>query len=106
MTRAKIENELRDAVAVAQIDKEDAAVVAAIGAVHRTGRPILVGTGSIRESDHLSRRLIAEGRVTGGGRKSFFSAVEMKDDLGNPVANAIATMRWRGNGGGPMGDPE
>ena len=37
------------------------AVVAAIGAVHRTGRPILVGTGSIRESDHLSRRLIAEG---------------------------------------------
>ncbi len=45
-------------------------------------------------------------RVTGGGRKSFFSAVELKDDLGNPVANAIATMRWRGNGGDPMGDPE
>lgn len=51
-------------------------------------------------------RLIAEGRVTGGGRKSFFSAVELKDDLGNPVANAVATMRWRGNGGDPMGDPE
>ncbi|MBR9984529.1 MAG: prepilin peptidase [Desulfosarcina sp.] len=37
------------------------AVIADIGAVHRTGRPILIGTGSIRESEHLSRRLIAEG---------------------------------------------
>jgi preprotein translocase subunit SecA len=37
------------------------AVIAEICAVHRTGRPILIGTGSIRESEHLSRRLIAEG---------------------------------------------
>ena len=37
------------------------AVVADIGDVHRSGRPILIGTGSIRESEHLSRHLIAEG---------------------------------------------
>ncbi|WP_372683155.1 prepilin peptidase [Desulfosarcina sp.] len=37
------------------------AVIAEIGDVHRTGRPILIGTGSIRESEHLSRRLIAAG---------------------------------------------
>jgi preprotein translocase subunit SecA len=32
-----------------------------ICAVHRTGRPILVGTGSIQESEHLSRMLTAGG---------------------------------------------
>jgi uncharacterized protein (TIGR00369 family) len=50
-------------------------------------------------------RLIAEGRVTGGGRKSFFAAVELTDETGVAVASAIATMRWRGNGGDPRGDP-
>jgi preprotein translocase subunit SecA len=33
------------------------AVVAEIDAVHRTGRPILVGTGGIRESEYLSDQL-------------------------------------------------
>jgi preprotein translocase subunit SecA len=42
-------------------DEKWQAVVADISDVHRTGRPILIGTGSIRESEHLSRRLIAEG---------------------------------------------
>lgn len=50
-------------------------------------------------------RLIAEARVTGGGRKSFFSAVELMDELGNPVASGLFTMRWRANGGDPKGDP-
>ncbi|MGM0584211.1 MAG: PaaI family thioesterase [Pseudomonadota bacterium] len=51
------------------------------------------------------RKLIAEGRVTGGGRKSFFAEGELRDDRGNLVATASASMRWRGNGGDPMGDP-
>lgn len=37
------------------------AVIADICTVHRTGRPILIGTGSIQESEHLSRRLNSEG---------------------------------------------
>ena len=37
------------------------AVTAEIGAVHRTGRPILVGTGGIRESEYLSGLLAANG---------------------------------------------
>ena len=37
------------------------AVIAEIGAVHRTGRPILVGTGGIRESEYLSGLLAANG---------------------------------------------
>lgn len=51
------------------------------------------------------RKLIAESRVTGGGRKSFFTCVDLSDELGNPVAQGVFTMRWRGNGGDPMGDP-
>jgi uncharacterized protein (TIGR00369 family) len=51
------------------------------------------------------RRLIAEARVTGGGRKSYFAGIDLTDELGNPVANAVATMRWRANGGDPFGDP-
>ena len=37
------------------------AVIAEIGGVHRTGRPILVGTGGIRESEYLSGLLAANG---------------------------------------------
>ena len=37
------------------------AVVAEIGAVHRTGRPILVGTSGIRECEHLSGLLTDSG---------------------------------------------
>lgn len=41
------------------------------------------------------RRLIAEGRVTGGGRKTFFSKGELRDELGNLVCTASATMAVR-----------
>ena len=37
------------------------AVAADVAAVHRTGRPILVGTSGIRECEHLSRMLSAGG---------------------------------------------
>lgn len=50
-------------------------------------------------------KMIAEARVTGGGRKSFFSTVDLRDELGNPLAQGVFTMRWRGNGGDPYGDP-
>lgn len=51
------------------------------------------------------RRLIAEGRQTGGGRKSFFVSGELRDELGTLVATASSTMRWRGEGGDLRGDP-
>ncbi len=51
------------------------------------------------------RKMIAEGRVTGGGRKTYFAAVELTDETGARLASAVATMRYRGNGGDPMGDP-
>jgi preprotein translocase subunit SecA len=37
------------------------AVIEEVCAVHRSGRPILIGTGSIRESEHLSSRLTSAG---------------------------------------------
>jgi preprotein translocase subunit SecA len=37
------------------------AIVSEIQRVHKTGRPILVGTRSVRASEHLSRLLVAEG---------------------------------------------
>ena len=37
------------------------AIVEEIAAVHRSGRPVLVGTRSVGASEHLSRRLTAEG---------------------------------------------
>jgi preprotein translocase subunit SecA len=40
-----------------------AAVVESIEAVHRLGRPVLVGTRSIEASEHLARRLVARGLV-------------------------------------------
>lgn len=43
--------------------------------------------------------------VTGGGRRSFFAAGKIEDDTGALLATASAAMRWRGNGGDPMGDP-
>jgi preprotein translocase subunit SecA len=45
-----------DAVFDAKADKDDA-VVAEIMAAHATGRPVLVGTASVQESESLSRRL-------------------------------------------------
>lgn len=47
----------------------------------------------------------ATGWVTGGGRRSFFAAGKIEDDTGALLATASAAMRWRGNGGDPMGDP-
>ena len=41
--------------------KKRQAVIEEIGAVHRSQRPILIGTGSIRESEHLSDRLRSAG---------------------------------------------
>ncbi len=40
--------------------------------------------------------LIAEGRRTGGGRKTFFAEGSVADDLGNPVATASGVFRYRG----------
>ncbi len=51
-------------------------------------------------------RMIAEGRVTGGGRKTFFAEVQLTDETGARLASAVATMRYRGGGGDPMGEPE
>ena len=51
------------------------------------------------------RRLIAEARQTGGGRKSYFGAGELTDETGALIATATAVMRWRGNGGDLRGDP-
>lgn len=48
------------------------------------------------------RRLIAEGRKTGGGRASFFSSVEVRDELGTLVATGSAALRYRTNGGNPV----
>ena len=50
-----------------------AAVVDAVGAVHGTGRPVLIGTGSIRESDFLSGCLSDRGvkhRLLNGARQA------------------------------------
>ncbi|MEM1314151.1 MAG: PaaI family thioesterase [Pseudomonadota bacterium] len=41
-------------------------------------------------------RLIAEARVVGGGRRSFFANAELRDEHGALVATASATMRYRG----------
>lgn len=40
-------------------------------------------------------RLIAEGRVTGGGRKTFFAEATLKDDAGTLVASGSGVFRYR-----------
>lgn len=40
--------------------------------------------------------LIATGRKVGGGAKTFFASGEIRDDLGNLVATATGTFRYRG----------
>jgi len=40
--------------------------------------------------------LIAEGRVTASGRKVFYTAVDIHDDQGNPVAACQGVFRYRG----------
>lgn len=51
------------------------------------------------------KTLIAEGRVTGGGRKSYFAEARLTDDTGALIATATASMRYRGNSGSIEGDP-
>lgn len=40
--------------------------------------------------------LVAEGKVTASGRKVFYTAVNISDDLGNPVASCQGVFRYRG----------
>ena len=40
------------------------------------------------------KHLIAEGRKTGGGKTNFFSEAALRDDLGNLVSSATATLRY------------
>lgn len=48
-------------------------------------------------------RLIAVGRKTGGGRKTFFAEATLSDELGNVVAKGVGTFRYRSNTGKPEG---
>jgi len=41
-------------------------------------------------------RMIAEARVTGGGRRSFFADAQVRDETGRLVATGTATLRYRG----------
>ncbi len=41
-------------------------------------------------------KLIATGRKVGGGAKTFFAEGRIEDDLGNLVATATGTFRYRG----------
>jgi len=41
-------------------------------------------------------RLIAEGHVSGGGRKTYFAKAEVTDDMGNLLATATGVFRYRG----------
>ena len=45
-----------DAIFATKAEKEDA-VLAEIRRLHQKGQPVLVGTGSVEESERLSRRL-------------------------------------------------
>ena len=40
--------------------------------------------------------MIAEGRRTGGGRKTYFGEAEIRDELGNVAARATGVFRYRG----------
>lgn len=51
------------------------------------------------------KRLIAEGRRSGGGKSIFFSKVDLHDELGTLVASGLATLRYRAKGGNPV-EPE
>lgn len=43
------------------------------------------------------KTMIAEGRVTGGGRKTFFAEAVIMDEDGNTAARATGVFRRRGN---------
>ncbi|WP_136636361.1 PaaI family thioesterase [Pseudooceanicola onchidii] len=42
------------------------------------------------------KTIIAEGRKTGGGRKTYFAEAEIRDELGNVAARATGVFRYRG----------
>jgi uncharacterized protein (TIGR00369 family) len=44
-------------------------------------------------------RLIAEGRKTGGGRKTYFAEAKVMDDKGTLIATASGVFRYRGTPG-------
>jgi uncharacterized protein (TIGR00369 family) len=56
-------------------------------------------------SQAKSGRLIAVGRKTGGGRKIYFSRVEIHDDLGNLIATGNGVYRYRRGSEVPEGVP-
>ncbi len=58
-------------------------------------RPITLSLTVNFVSIPKGKRLIAEGRVTGGGRKTFFSRGELRDELGTLVCTASATIAVR-----------
>jgi len=46
-------------------------------------------------------RLIATGRHTGGGRKTYFAEGRVEDELGTRIATATGVFRYRGLGSTP-----
>jgi len=42
------------------------------------------------------KMIIAEGRRTGGGRRSYFGEALIRDELGNEAARATGVFRYRG----------
>jgi uncharacterized protein (TIGR00369 family) len=42
------------------------------------------------------KMIIAEGRRTGGGRKTYFSEAVIRDELGNVAARSTGVFRYRG----------
>ncbi|GAB5470709.1 MAG: PaaI family thioesterase [Rhodospirillales bacterium] len=49
--------------------------------------------------------LIAEARVTGGGRNLFFTEMTVSDDSGRLAGRASATYRYRSGSRSPYGEP-
>jgi len=69
------------------------------GTCQGEGRPSLRAMTLSLNVNFLSQprgnRLIATGRKTGGGRRNFFSHGDLKDETGQLIATATATMRYR-----------
>ncbi|MCI4665095.1 MAG: PaaI family thioesterase [Neomegalonema sp.] len=52
-----------------------------------------------------SGRLIAEGRVTGGGRKTYFADATVRDANGALLASGSGVFRYVGQGASSIGEP-
>ena len=46
--------------------------------------------------DYMLKVMIGEGRVTGGGRKTFFAEGTVRDELGTLIAKGTGVFRYRG----------